>query len=788
MYLSHLKYSNNYVKFISELLIYIFILITLFIVLLSNHSYAQNRASQDIKVDDIIIEGNERIENSTIISYLNLKENSVIDQYEINSSLKNLYATGWFSDIKILRKGDDLIVKVAENPIVNIVAFEGNERVEDDELSSEISLKSRSVYNKASVANDVKRIQQIYRRSGRFAVKVVPKAIQREQNRVDVVFEIDEGVITRVQRIQFIGNKNFSDEALEGIIATKEERWYRFFSSDDTYDPDKMKYDQELLRRFYFDNGYADFNIESAVAEITPEKDGFYITYTVSEGQKYKFGNIELSSELEDRTGEELKQMLDTVEGEQYSASLVESSVDKLIEELGSLGYAFVDVQPIRSVNRDELAMNVKYFIKQGPRVYVERINIFGNVRTLDNVIRRELRLVEGDPYSTTKLKRSEQRIRNLGFFEKVEVSNIPGSTPDKTVINIEVSEKSTGELTFGVGYSTLDGALADVSIRERNLLGKGQNLRLRLSAAQERQQIDLGFTEPYFLDRDLRAGFDLFSVRQDNSDISSYDRESTGGKLRFGYSLTEHLYHNVYYSLRNDNITNVDSDASRYIQEQEGENLTSAVGHSFNYDKRDNRFDPRSGYLLSFSQEVAGLAGDAEYLRNEVNASYYIPIYEDWVMLFAGSGGYVFGFGDDEDDLSINHRFFIGSEKIRGFDRAGIGPRDKETGDALGGNMYYAGTAELMFPIGLPNEWGFRGALFADAGSLWEVDEDICSDGTVNIDECIEDDDMARVSVGAGVTWRSPFGPLRIDYAYPIEKNRFDDEQRFKFSFGTRF
>lgn len=735
------------------------------------------------KIKSINITGNQRIEEATVLAFLNLEEGDIADATTIDKALSSAFASGLFADVSITLDDNILNVVVIENPIIAEVAFEGNKRINDDELRKEVKLKARDVYTKTDLQHDVKRILDIYQKSGRFSAIVTPKVIQLSQNRVNLVFEIDEGGRSKIRRISFVGNNHFGTGQLQRVIQTKESRWYRFFSSDDNYDPDRLAFDQELLRRYYVQHGYADFRVVSAQAELSPDKDAFYITFTLEEGQRYNFGTMSVESQLPDYEGGDLDSLIETQEGDFFNANLVESTIDAFTKELGNKGYAFVDVDP--QYKRDEASaiINIHYLIKEGPRVYVENINISGNIRTLDEVIRREFRLAEGDPYNADKLKRSKQRIDNLGFFKAAEVKNVQGSAADKVDINVAVEEQSTGELTFGAGFSTTEGALGDISILERNLLGRGQYLKLNFTLAAVRQEIDLSFTEPYFMGKDIAAGFDLFKVDR-NSDSSrsnlTYDSESLGGVLRGSYHITEHITHDLRYSLRTVDITDIDPGASRFIQLQAGEYSTSMAGHSVTLDTRDNRFQPHEGYMIRLNQDIAGLGGDAKFFRNEVRATYYHPIYQnDWILKLAGKAGHVFGI---DEDVRINDRFFIGSNDIRGFANQGIGARDATSLDPLGGNTYVATTVEVGFPLGLPEELGFRGSVFSDAGTLFDTDD------TSTALNPIFDESSIRASIGVGVSWSSPLGPIRIDLATPIAEESFDDTEVFKFSFGTRF
>lgn len=742
-------------------------------------SYAPDAAHETVR--RIEIKGNQRVEESTIMTYLGLKEGSEVTAYDIDNALKNLYATGFFADASIHKEqagnnAINILVDVVENPVINKVAFEGNDEVEEKDLQAELELKSRAIYTRTKLQNDVKRILDIYRRGGRYSAQVTPKVIQLDQNRIDLVYEIQEGPVARVRKISFIGNDNFDGKTLEKVIRTEETRWYKFFSSDDKYDPERLQYDQELLRRFYTSEGFADFQVKSAIAELSPEKDAFYITFAIDEGQKYNFGSVKIDSALKGVDPAELQKKLLTNAGDIYNSTKIESSIDAMTKELGNRGFAFVDIEPKLDRQPDKKIINVAYNIKEGPRVYVEKINIVGNVRTLDEVIRREFRVAEGDPYSTSKIARSEQRLNNLGFFEKVKITNEPGSAPDRTVIKVEVQEKSTGEISIGGGFSTTDGPLAQFGIKETNLLGRGQDLRFNAAVSAAMQQYDISFTEPYFLDRELSAGVDLFKTELLAYTGIPYQEDTNGIKLRMGYALTEQWSHALNYTMKQTNISNVESGASIFIRDQVGKITESSVGHALTYDNRDNKFNPTSGEFFRINQDVAGVGGDTHYLRNEVHAGYYYPVAPKWTFSLLGAGGYIGGFGED---IRIADRFFLGGTSFRGFEPYGIGPHDSLTGDPLGGNIYYTFTPELRFPLGLPDDLGFSGSIFVDSGSLWKVQETGAN---------VDDPQSLRMSAGVGVSWASPFGPIRVNLAEAILKEKFDSTQIFQFDFGTRF
>lgn len=749
------------------------------IVLLCGAVFAQAPAAfaQDSdRIAAIAVEGAARVEAETVRSYLLVREGDSFDPLRIDRSLKSLFSTGLFADVSLRREGDTLVVVVSENPVINRIAFEGNNRLKDEELAAEISLKPRVIYTRSKVQNDVNRIQTLYQKSGRFAVSVEPKIIQLPQNRVDLVYEVDEGAQTEVQNIRFVGNRIFDDADLQEVVRTRETRWYRFLSQDDTYDPDRITFDRELLRRFYLKNGYADFKVLSAIAELTPDRNQFFITFTVEEGRRYKFGDIKLKADLRDLKADDVAHKLQIDSGDWYDATAVDDTVAALTEAAGNLGYAFVNVRPNVERNIDTGDIGITFEIEEGPRVFIERINVTGNVRTLDEVVRREFRVVEGDAFNAAKLRQSLTRIENLDFFQSVDMKQVAGSAPDKAVVNVEVQEKSTGSLSIGAGFSTSSGALAEFGIRERNLLGRGQDLGLNLRVSERQSQIDLSFTEPHFMNRDVSAGFDLFSTETDNQTSSSYNTKTNGFGLRFGYPITSHLTQGWRYSLKASEISGVPDDASIYIKNQAGDKTLSEVGHSLAYDRRNSKVTPSEGYVVRLSNDLAGLGGDTSYLRNQVVGAHYYKIYDGWVTTTRGSVGMIAGIGED---VGLLDRFFVGGDNLRGFANAGIGPRDTLTDDSLGGELMYTGGVELSVPLGLPKELGISGKMFTDFGSLMTVNPS----GTN-----VVDNGSLRSSAGVGITWVSPVGPISLDFARPITKESYDKLETMRVNFGTKF
>ncbi len=741
-------------------------------------------------VAGIRIEGNQRIEPTTILSYLALSVGDPIDADRINRSLTALFATGLFADVNIARQGNVLVVRVVENPVINRIAFEGNKAVDDKTLSDEVQLRPRVVFTRSRAQSDVQRIIQIYQRNGRFAVTVEPKVIELDQNRVDLVFEVNEGPVTGVRRISFIGNHAFSDDALRSAIQTKEARWWRFFSSVDTYDPDRLSQDQEMLGLYYLERGYADFRVTSAVAQLTPDGQDFFLTFTVEEGERYKYGPLTVVSDIPDLAAASLTKLIQGKPGDVYNAHQVDNTVLDLTNEAGRQGYAFVDIRPELTRDRDQRTVAVVFHIAQGPRVYVNRINVTGNVRTVDEVIRREFRISEGDAFNTAKVQRSVERIRALQFFDKVELSQQPArpggpdqlggaqaAATDRVDLNLSLRERSTGQLTFGFGYSTADKFLTDIAISETNLLGRGQALSLSLTGAARRQEAQFSFTQPYFLGRNISAGVDVFARRRDYQSTSHYTYASKGFQVRTGFALSEQLTTSIHYTLHRDTVEDVDPLlASRLVVQQQGTRVISAVGYGLLYDTRDDVLFPTRGYSLKLSQELAGLAAPVRYLKTIVGAQIHFPIRPEWVLSLSTEEGHVTGL---KKPLTVADRFLLGGDAFRGFRGSGVSPRDRVTGDALGGTLYTINSIELAFPLALPSDLGVRGSVFTDAGTVTRTNLG---------DSNVLDASTLRVAAGFGVSWRSPLGLLRFDFAWPLVKEDFDKTQRFQFNFGTRF
>lgn len=747
-------------------------------------------------VTTIIVEGNQRVEADAVLTYMQVAPGEQATPEKVDESIKALFQTGLFSDVRIFRRGNSLVVQVEENPLVNQVAFEGNSELDDAALAKEIELRERMVFTRARVQSDVQRLIALYRRSGYFAARVEPKIIRLPQNRVNLVFEIDEGRATKIARINFIGNVAFSDSQLRRVISTSESAWWKFLSTTDNYDPDRIAYDRELLRRHYLKNGFADFRVIAATAELARDGESFFITFAVEEGPQYDLGQVTVNTGTTAIDPDVLARTMTVQPGERYDASKLDRTVENMTIEAGKYGFAFARVEP--NIQRDEAnrVLNVTFEIQEGPRVYIERIEIIGNVRTLDEVIRRELRLVEGDAYNRILVDRARRRLTALDFFEKIDFREAPGSAPDKVVLIIEVLEKSTGTLSFSAGYSTTEQGIGSISVSERNLLGRGQFIRLQTSLSFKRQSVDFSFTEPYFLGRPMSAGFDAFATRTDQRRESSFTTQQIGGALRFGFPLSDYSRLQTKYGFTHRIVdVNDPSKVSLAIAEAEGADNISAAALTYIFDNLDNPLRPTSGVRVELTETLAGLGGDVYYIRSEVDGYYFRPLFFEGVVLkLRASAGHVEGWLGE--DVPILDRFFKGSDTFRGFARAGVGPRmlNGASGniDAIGGQIFAIGTVEVTFPVGLPEEFGLEGAVFSDFGTVFEAPEKTVPAGAPGCPGTVActvfDSSQLRASVGAGVIWQSPFGPLRLDVAWPLAKADFDKTELVRFSVGTRF
>jgi len=734
-------------------------------------------------IQGIAVQGSQRIEPATVRTYVTVREGDPFDPARIDQSLKNLFGTGLFADVSITRQDNLLLIRVVENPIINRISLEGNDKIKDEDLNKEMLLRPRVVYTRSKVQQDVEKILELYRRKGRFAARVDPKVIELPQNRVDVVFEISEGSPTYVRTINFVGNEAFDDGDLRDVVLTREERWWRFLTSNDTYDPDRMNYDRELLRRHYVQEGYADFEVVSAVAELAPNRENFYMTFTVKEGPRYRLNKVELDVNIKDLPRETLESAVIPQAGDWFNGRAIEDTIDTITDAAGTAGYAFVDVNPRVARDPDKKTIDLTFQVQEGPRVFVERVDVKGNVRTLDRVIRRELLLVEGDAFNTARVRRSRERLENLGFFKEqtVKLENAPSDVyPDRTILTAIVEEQPTGELSFGVGYSSASGALFDVGVRERNLLGRGQDLRANFSLAQQQMQVNLSFTEPYFLNRRLVAGFDLVASQVDYQSQSGFTSNTYGSTARIGFQYNERLYQRFNYQAFVTKLTGLTNFSSQFVREQAGSAVTSQVSQVIAYDTRNNIILPTEGYYLTLSTDLAGLGGSERYVRGGVGGAFYLQPFEGWIFSAAASGTYIVGLGQE---VKIYQRSQMGGTTLRGFKDFGASPRDALTFDAVGGDWMATASFELKVP-GLPQESGLKTYLFNDWGVIGPP-KDLKRRANITI----LDSQKVRGSAGIGVEWTSPVGVITVDYSpFIFNAQTFDQKSRFRINFGQRY
>jgi outer membrane protein insertion porin family len=790
-------------------------------------------AAQPAFAQSISVSGNQRVDSDTIRSFVQLAPGESYTPARIDQAIKDLYATGLFREVRVRRAGSGIAVSVVENSLINRVTFVGNSKVKVESLQGEVQSRSRGPFSQTMVDQDVQRIRDIYNRAGRSAANVRADVAPQADGRVDVTFRIDEGGKTGISAIRFSGNSAFSEFRLKGLMATKESHILSFLQSNDTYDPERLASDLEAIRRFYLKNGYADFRVVNSNADLDSDRNGYVINIAVDEGPQYSVSSVDVESRIADVDADVLRRQVHTRAGRTYNATEVEKSVDAINREVARRGYAFAQVRPRGDRNPEDRTVRIVYAVEEGPRVYVERIVVRGNTRTRDYVIRREFDLAEGDAYNRGAIDRAERRLRNLGFFKNVRITNEPGSAPDRVIVNVDVEDQATGSFSISGGFSTADGLIAEVSLQETNFLGRGQFVRVSGSNGQRSRGAEFSFTEPFFLGHRISAGFDVFTRFSDSSDYARYQTRTTGFTLRTGVSITEEFSIGARYSLfqtklripnsaskpywdcdgtpfapalANSCISN--GEASVAIKEAQGKTLTSLAGLTFIYNSLDNSRDPTEGLFAELKPEVAGLGGDSRFVRATATARYYYPITEDIIGMLKVQGGHMFGFGGQK--LRVLDHFYLGPDLVRGFATSGLGPRDRSgdaNANAVGGTTYFGATAEVTFPIfGLPRDLGLRGAVFADAGTLFGYKgrtrfdlngngvSDCVDPGTTKYQsECLDvrDERRIRSSIGVGLLWASPLGPIRVDYAYAfgaVKGAGGDRKQAFRFSGGARF
>ena len=783
-------------------------------------------------VSRIVVQGNRRVDDDTVRGFLTIRPGQNFGSGDIDASIRQLFNTGLFADVRIRQEGGTLVVDVIEQAIVNQVLFIGNEKVKDSQLTAVTRTNARGAFDPTEIASDENAIRDAYDRIGR-SVNVTSEVETIEDGRVNVTFRIDEGDRTGIAAIDFVGNEAFGDRRLRQVLTTKRSNFLSFLNRRDVFDEDRIAADEERLRRFYFNRGYADFQVVSSVADLDPATNEYTITITVDEGARYTFGEVTVDSTVPGLEGDELLGRVKTRSGNVYSAEDIEDSLIAISENVANRGFAFADVTPRGSRNFANNTIDVAYVVDEGPRAFIERIEIRGNTRTRDFVIRREFDLSEGDPFNRILVRRAKRRLEDLGFFEKVDVRTVQGSEPDRIILVVQVEDKSTGEFGIGAGYQTAGEGVGsgkpqfDLSIRERNLLGRGQTVSAGIKGTTEDRTISFSFTEPYFLGRRLAAGFDLERSSElrtnvfdpdnnpatDNDEPFDFEEITRRATLRMTAPLTNELSLTGFYTYKDQRYEFEHFDPSQPLSATnvcptvvtvcaDARNLetyvSSSLGYALTYDGLDNRADPRSGFYAQFRQEFAGVGGDANWLKTTASARYYRTLSEDLdvIGLVKASGGNITELGSDS--LRAFDMFRNGPSIVRGFKSGGIGPYDaagggaRATGDSLGGTNYVSGGVEASFPVPIfPRDFGLRGAVFADAGTVWNyggATTVTAVDGTTRNIVVADNDFDLRASVGVSLLWASPFGPLRLDYAEPIVKKDGDVIQKFNFGISGRF
>jgi len=754
-------------------IILLFVFLFSAVLTVPHDAFAQT-TNETVTVSEIAISGNSRVSDSTISAYLPVRVGDAISEDSLDNAIDSLFATKLFNDVTINIEGTRISIAVVENPIVNRVNIEGNDVLDDERLLAELDIQPRRVFTRKVAVDATQKLLEIYRLSGRYAAEITPQVIRLDNNRVDLIFEVDEGPLIKVTSISFIGNETFSDFALRQVISSRQVRWWAFLSSVDKYDESRLDYDARLLRQFYLGRGYANIQIKRAQGGLLADRSGFALTFEIDEGTRYKLRDVSFTSQITDIDVSKFRDDIPLEKGDWYNVKGLEQGLLNVTNSLGNLGYAFVDVRPQVTPDTDSNELDIEISIGEGRKNYIERIEVVNNSRTRDTVIRRELEVVEGDPYNQLKLDKSLRNIKNLGFFRTVDISTVRGSADDQTIAKINVEEQSTGDFSIGVGYSSLDKSTVSLGINERNFLGSGRGLKFSTSLSESRSDYRLGLTEPYFLDRDLRGSAEIFNQKVENSTLTT---KSTGVNLGAAFDAADGYYHRIGYELSSADSTQSSTTATSLTGEENKDLLRSALSYTIGRSTLDNRFDPTEGYLYELDETVSGLGGDVTFMKTSVRASYFKPLnFNSFILGVRGRAGFVDGLGEK---VTQSARFYLGGRTVRGFDSSGIGPRDTGANSAVGGNYMYSATAEIVSSYGLSEDLGVRWTVFSDIGSVWDTDYPSGVTGA--------NDDSLRQSVGVGFLWDTAVGPLTFYWADAVSKTSHDQLKRFQFNIGTR-
>ncbi|NIZ62967.1 outer membrane protein assembly factor BamA [Sedimentitalea sp. CY04] len=753
--------------------------------------------AQNYRFNSVKVEGNQRIQTSTIVAYTGIKQGETVSAGRLNDAYQHILDSGVFETVELVPRGNTLVIKVTEFATINQISFEGNRRLKDDDLVALIESSPRRVFNPSQAERDAAIIAEAYGSQGRIASRVTPKIIRRSDNRVDLVFEITEGDTTEVERVSFVGNRVYSDRRLRRVVETKQAGFLRALINSDTLVEDRIEFDKQVLRDFYLSRGYVDFRVNSANAEVTSERDAVFLVVDVTEGQQFQFGEISVSSEIDEAYSDEFFDTLKVKPGAIYSPLLVENAITRLETLAVRKGIDFLRVEPRISRNDRDLTLDVEFVLTRGPRLFVERIDIEGNTTTLDRVIRQRFKAVEGDPFNPRAIRESAERIRALGFFASAEVDVREGSSPSQVVVDVDVEEQPTGSLSLGGAYSVEDGIGLSIGLSENNFLGRGQRLSFNISTAQESEEYIFGFTEPHLLGRDLRFSFDLGVSRSDSS-FSEYDTKRAFFMPSLGFQLGESSNLALRYTWDRDEMlsrgddSNGDPLAGTVVRNEiaQGELVSSGIGFSYTYDSRITGLDPNAGFLVELGADYAGLGGDNEYVKSSARLIAQRRVFHEEVTLRATFEAGALSWLGDDDSRSID-RYILSPRIMRGFEPGGIGPRDQSQigatssnyNDFLGGNYYAVARFDAEFPLGLPEEFGMRGGLFYDIGNLWDLSNVDTTGGSI-----VGEDGSFRQVIGFSLLWTTGIGPLRFNFSKALQKETFDKEQSFDLTIQARF
>lgn len=732
--------------------------------------------------NDVRIEGAARVEPATVLSYANIARGQDVSAGELNDALQRLQNSGLFETVEIVPQGGVLVIRVSEYPTINQISFEGNRRIKDEQLAEIVQSRSRRVYQPSQALQDASNIAQAYAAQGRLAARVDPRIIRRSDNRVDLVFEVREGNVTEIERIGFTGNRAFSDRRLRNVLDTKQAGILRTFIRRDTFAPERLQLDEQLLTDFYRSRGYADFRVQAVAPELARERDAFYITFNIQEGPRYRFAQVNTISEIPGVDAGPFAAQNRVDRGDVYNPAAIDNTIRRMETVAIQQGLNFVNIEPRVTRNPQNQTLDLTFALTRGPRVFVERIDIEGNTTTLDQVIRRQFNTVEGDPFNPREIRNAAERIRALGYFSDAQVDSRPGSSNEQVIVDVNVEEQPTGSLSFGASYGVSSGVGLNASLQENNFLGRGQTVGLSISTADGDQSSSLTFIEPYFLGRDLRFGFNTY-YNVTESLNSDYNTRSVGVRPSIEFPISQNGRLELRYRLSKETLGGVEDESSDLLKAEEGQRVTSALGYSYNWDTRITGLDPLTSYKLRFSQDFAGLGGDTKSVTTGLLAGVESTAWREEVTLRAEfEAGAIHSYSDYSTWILDRYR---GGTRIRGFEPNGIGPRDlaAENEDGLGGNYFWVVRTEAQFPVGLPEEYGISGGLFADVGSIWGLDNTVGTGGAI-----VDDSMNIRASVGASLFWTTPIGPLRFNFSKAIRKEDYDEPQNFDLTISTRF